>query len=215
MTPSRIYRASLAMNCAYALFADSLLSGATAYADRFRKSREFATGSKLFRAWNRALSRFKPGDEYDLVDEFAQILNLEGWYEWLPEPREGLPAEGSPEPYREGSSNPELLKDKGSAALIYFLGALERFEDMVDSRVLQIVSEIALLGQSGLDYSSPDKQYTLQSLPGEQFSGLQLMCLMHTGLKHVEPSADPGTGLDDAYSTAVMMHQAKSPWGHT
>jgi hypothetical protein len=52
---------------------------------------------------------------------------------------------------------------------------------------------------SGLD--------ALQALPNERFSGLQLMCLMHVGLKRVEPSLDPETGLDDAYSRALSLYQ--------
>ena len=72
------------------------------------------------------------------------------------------------------------------------------------------MSEIALLGRSGLDYASAEKKYALQSLPGEQFSGLQLMCMMHVGLRRVDPSVDPGTGLDDVYAQALSMHRSGS-----
>ena len=34
-----------------------------------------------------------------------------------------------------------------------------------------VVGEIALLGQSGLDYASAEKKYTLQSLPAEEEVG--------------------------------------------
>jgi len=71
IVPPRLYQCNLAMNCAYALFTDDLLSGATAYAAPYRKSHVFSTGRRLFQAWQKRVARFRPGDEYDLVDEFA------------------------------------------------------------------------------------------------------------------------------------------------
>ena len=64
-----------------------------------------------------------------------------------------------------------------------------------------------MLGRSGLDYASPEKQYTLRSLPNERFSGLHLMCLMYVGFKRIDPSVDVGMPLDDAYDTALAMHR--------
>ena len=82
IVPPRIYQANIAMNCAYALFTDALFNGATAYATPYRKSRLSATGRKLFHVWQKSIPKFEPGDEYDLVDQFARILKLEEWYEW-------------------------------------------------------------------------------------------------------------------------------------
>ncbi|MHC4616938.1 MAG: tetratricopeptide repeat protein [Planctomycetota bacterium] len=204
LTPTRIYQANTAMSCAFALATDALFGGATDYAGPYRSTRAFSTGRRLYQAWEKAVSRFEPGDEYDLVDEFARILKLDGWYEWKPDDQDGTPAVAEPD--FEGSTDPELLEEKSQAAVMYCLSALQRFGDMIDSHVFQIVSEIALLGRSGLDYASAEKKYTLQSLPDEQFSGLQLMCMMHVGFKRVDPSVDPGTGLDDAYLKALEMH---------
>ena len=204
LTPTRIYQANTAMSCAFALATDVLFGSATNYAGQYRSTRAFSPARRLFQAWEKAASSFEPGDEYDLVDEFAGILKLDGWYEWQPDDRDGTPAVAEPD--IAGSTDPELLKAKDPAAIMYCLGALQRFSDMIDSHVFQIASEIALLGRSGLDYASSDKKYTLQSLPREQFSGLQLMCIMHVGFKRVDPSVDPGTGLDDAYSRALEMH---------
>jgi DNA-binding NarL/FixJ family response regulator len=62
---------------------------------------------------------------------------------------------------------------------MYCLSALNRFEDKSQEEVRYIVAEIALLGRSGLDYASAEKKYTLQTLRGETFSGLQLMYLIY------------------------------------
>ena len=66
-----------------------------------------------------------------------------------------------------------------------------------------------MLGRSGLDYSSSDKRYKLRSLPGEQFSGLQLMALMYVGFKQVDPSVDTGMPFEEAYRAALALHKGK------
>jgi len=206
--PPRIYHSNVAMNCAYALFTDHLLNGATAYADPYRKSHIFPIGRQLFQAWQEAMAHFEPGDEYDLVDQFAEILDLEDWYEWRSGNGASRRSDTATLPGITGPTNVELLEQRQPAVVMYLLGALQRFEDMEHDDILQVTAEIALMGRFGLDYSSTDSQYTLRSLPGEQFSGLQLMCLMYVGMKRVHPSADSGIPFDDAYAMALSMYQS-------
>ncbi len=82
--------------------------------------------------------------------------------------------------------------------------AMQTFEPMPREQVGAIVMEIAKLGQNGLAINDPDKRYTLETLPGD-FSGLQLLSLMHVGLKQFDPSADTGSGLDREYEIAKGM----------
>ena len=210
MSPRIIYDANIAMNCAYALFTDWLYNNATAYAEPYRSSKTYSTGRRLFDLWQRRMSTFEPEDEYDLVDEFAERLKLQRWYEWQPVDDVGLSLEGDFEPAPEGPTNLDLLEQKEPASVMYLLDALQRFENMDDGQAQQIAFEIAVLGRSGLDYASPEKQYTLRSLPDERFSGLHLMCLMYVGFKRVDPAVDVGMPLDDAYDTALAMHQGKT-----
>jgi len=35
-----------------------------------------------------------------------------------------------------------------------------------------------MAGTDGIDYSSPEERYTLRSLPGRRFAGLQLLCMI-------------------------------------
>lgn len=67
-----------------------------------------------------------------------------------------------------------------------------------------IVMEIAKLGQGGLAINEPDRRYTLDTLPRE-FSGFQLLSLMHVGLKRLDPAISAGTGLDREYEIAMSM----------
>ena len=80
----------------YALLTDSLYGGKTDYASPYRSLDAFVTGKKLFETWQKAMSSWQPGDEYALVDTFARILKLEGWYVWkadkLKSPRKSTPS---------------------------------------------------------------------------------------------------------------------------
>ena len=94
------------------------------------------------------------------------------------------------------------------ASAMYIVAAMERFEKLQKKQVQQIAFEIGVLGMSGLDYASSEKKYQLNSLPGEKFSGLELMALMHTGFKQIAPEQDTGMGLNDAYQVAESMYLA-------
>ena len=76
----------------------------------------------------------------------------------------------------------------------------------VSDELFDITAEIALLGHTGLGHASPDRKYTLDSIPGEQFTGLQLMCMLYVGLKRTAPDLDPGMPFADAYRTALSLH---------
>jgi hypothetical protein len=201
MTPNFIYTANLSMNAAYAIFMDHLLGGRTNYAAAYQSTRYYRSGRRLFTFWLEMIDDYEPGDEYDLVDRFAAELNLEGWYAWH---------EDKPRPVEEagGITNEELLRLKLPAATMYCLDALQRFEEKSRDEIYEVVSEIAIMGRSGLDYASSDAKYTLRSIPGKQFSGLQLMCLMYVGFKEIEPTLDTGVDLREPYEQALAMHEA-------
>lgn len=200
ITPPLIYRANTALNCANALFVDHLFSGITDYSLHYRNSEAYQTGRQLFDLWLKKMKTFQPGDEYDLVDEYARILRLSNWYEWRPDISQ---AEAS-----SAVTNPELLKTKESDTFKYCLDALRRFEDMERDEIFRIVSEIGILGSGGIDYSSP-KTYALKSIPGEQFTGLHLLCLMYVGFQKVEPAMDTGLDFKEAYTLALDAYKAR------
>ena len=153
--------------------------------------------------------------EYDLVDEFADQLKVRDWYQWIVDPS-GMDHEPKSKPDANveatptGTTNPELLRSMELASTMYIVAAMERFEKLPKEQVQHIAFEIGMLGMSGLDYASPEKKYQLNALPGEKFSGLELMALMHTGFRQAVPEQDPGTGLDDAYQMALSLYSARS-----
>ena len=85
---------------------------------------------------------------------------------------------------------------------------MDEFTRKSKQEIGQLVMEIALLGQSGLQINKPDVRYSLKNLPGD-FSGLQLLSIMHAGIRLLDPKAETGTGLDREYELALAMHAKK------
>jgi len=93
-------------------------------------------------------------------------------------------------------------------AVMYLVGALEKFDGMATPEIQKIAFEIGKLGQTGLDINSPDQKYRLRTLPG-QFSGLHLVCLMYAGFKIINPSLDIGMDFAKEYQMAKTLHGKK------
>ena len=94
-------------------------------------------------------------------------------------------------------------------AVMYCLGALQKFEKLPHSEVQKIAFEIAALGMKGLDVNNPEKKYRIKSLEGE-FSGLHLVCLEYVAFKAIEPSLDIGFDLSKEYSSAKTMFKTNN-----
>lgn len=86
--------------------------------------------------------------------------------------------------------------------VMYMQGAFDVFAKMPREQVGKVIMEIAVLGQNGLQINDPMVRYTLDNMPGD-FSGLQLLSMMHVGLKQFDPAADSGSGLDREYAVAA------------
>jgi len=209
MIPKRIFQANVALNGAMALLLDDLSGSATDQAAAYRPSGMLATARRIYDLWAQTMDNWRPGAENDLVDAVATELRMRDWYAWIEEPADA-PAPVAPAiPPEGGSTNPDLLKEPQAqmAVTMYMLDALKRYANMGNAEIMQVAGEIALLGQTGLDYSASEHQYTLRFLPGESFSGLQLMSLMYVGFKKVQPDIDTGMPFDDAYAQALSMYE--------
>lgn len=88
--------------------------------------------------------------------------------------------------------------------LEYILHAIRLFEEVGDGRRNQIVMEIAKLGAEGLDINNPDIRHPIPSLPGD-YTALQLVSFMYTGMQQVDPSVFPGIDFSREYEMALAM----------
>ena len=89
----------------------------------------------------------------------------------------------------------------------YCLQALQLFEGMDQQRFLAVLSEVAAVGQSGLQINEPGTSRSLKTLPGS-WSDLALACLIHVGMKRFTPDEDSGLGIGAEYEEAVRLHGA-------
>jgi hypothetical protein len=190
---------------------DELFSGATNFSVAYKQFDTFPMSQRLLEHWKSRYEKLGPGDEYELVDEFADIVGLRGWYEWVPDTGASRPASPTTGEKPEGTTNPKLLQTKHSAAVWHLLDALQRYEQLPLDKIKQIALEIALLGRSGLDYADAEKKYQLKNLPGESFSGLQLMCLMFAAFNRFAPEHDVGMDLNEPFLVALQMFNKRDP----
>jgi hypothetical protein len=72
-------------------------------------------------------------------------------------------------------------------AVFYMQGAMDEFSQKSKREIGEIVMEIAFLGQQGL----------------------QLVSIMHTGIRLLDANTDPGTGLDREYEMAIALRAKK------
>jgi hypothetical protein len=149
------------------------------------------------------MSQHTPGDEYDVVDEFARILKLRSWYDWQTDTTYPSVNQESAD-----STLSVPLKTDKPEAYTYCLDALRRFEGQPRDAIFSVVSEIGLLGMNGIDHTIPGKTYTIKAYPGKTFSGLHLLCLMYVGFKLYDPAVNCGLDFAEAYEMAREAHKA-------
>ena len=94
--------------------------------------------------------------------------------------------------------------------VMYMLEAMKRFDAMSQEQVSRITLDLANLGRGGLDVNNPDIKYDLKAWPGEKFTGLNVLSIMHVGIKSIRPEADSGMDLDREYTAASSMFKKKS-----
>lgn len=209
LVPRRILHASRFLNACYAAFVDQLFTGALAAGGPYVEMGAMERGKKLYEIWLTSSQQLVPGGEYDLVDQFGTELRLRSWFDWRRDTGEPAPVQPP-----AGSTNPTLLALKSPAAVFYFLDTLKRFDSMDPEVIGRIGSESAMAGQTGLNYASPDKTYTVPSYGPELLSGLEVMCLMFAAFQRVAPQHDLHIDLHDAYAKALAMHEERKRNGN-
>ncbi|OFY81970.1 MAG: hypothetical protein A2V46_14485 [Bacteroidetes bacterium RBG_19FT_COMBO_42_7] len=95
------------------------------------------------------------------------------------------------------------------AVVMYCLSALQYFEDKDLSEIQKVGFEIGLLGRQGIDPSNNEKKYHLNSIPGKEFTGLQLLAYMYAAFQVIDPFLDTGMNFKKEYETAKEMKKGK------
>lgn len=98
-----------------------------------------------------------------------------------------------------------------TAAVDFMAEALQEYASKPMDVVRHIVDEIAALGQKTVYLSATDDEtYKLDSLPG-RFTGLQLLCYLYVGAKHVGDDARSVADLAIEYHKARELHRKSHP----
>ena len=83
MSPPKVYKASVSMNAAYAVFSDELY-GEGGYSVPYQRASYANLGAELLDIWKKSLA--EPTGDRALVDAWGKHLGVEKWYKWIPLP---------------------------------------------------------------------------------------------------------------------------------
>jgi tetratricopeptide (TPR) repeat protein len=132
-----------------------------------------------------------PAEEFELVQHWAEDLNLDGYFELVPEDNyrrktiEEVLSEIEEDPF--GLNTVDSSKERkmkkfldshsdeslNSVVSMYMVGAIEFFSSMSNSKIKALAFEFATLGMSGID---PKKDgYTIPSIKNKSFSGYKAL----------------------------------------
>ena len=84
--PRQLERAIVALCGLDGLFLDDLFGGVTALAACWQEAEGFDLSRKLWQHWQSKAPSMEPGDEYLILEDFADILGLSGKFDWVPTP---------------------------------------------------------------------------------------------------------------------------------
>lgn len=80
--PAPMLRLNDALNTAFALFVDDLFERATAFSEAYRPLPAYREGQKLYQLWQELDADTPVGEEWRMVDAFAERLGLTNWFAW-------------------------------------------------------------------------------------------------------------------------------------
>ena len=190
------------------------------------KRNDLALAEDLFKEYKAYKDTYQPGDEYELLEYFADNLRLQDLLLVRDEPpgrkAPGLDLDSLMEPTDEQ----KRLEDEFQAAhrdgedpaqtlmmTMYMMGALEYMDGMPKSEVKKIAYDAAMLGVAGI---SPDRKgYFLPSVPGREFGGYEMLAWYYASWALSAPEMVDKLNLpfSHAWKQAVSMWDAKKKNG--
>lgn len=145
-----------------------------------------------------------PFNKEGITDLYPSPLAGEGKGEGeSPEEKPGLDAVAKQPLNYEGQPAGQM------AVVMHCLSALQYFEDKDLSEIQKVGFEIAMLGRQGIDPSNSERKYHLDSIPGKEFTGLQLLAYMYAAFQVIDPFLDIGMNFKKEYEMAKEMKKGK------
>ena len=156
----------------------------------------------------------EPGEEYELIQNWAEDLKLQNNFELVDEKEyrtkrsdiDNLLASIKKDPYDLESTDPhkerESVKFQQSqqtdetnmAVVMYMVGALEFFKSMPIEKIKEIAYDIAFQGTQGFSPAKDD--YRITAIPGKLFSGLHILSYYYVSWMLAMPEMVDKLGLN-------------------
>jgi len=166
-----------------------------------------------------------PGVEYNLVQNWANRLNVNSYFELVFEDEfksrsnlEDLIKKIQDDPLSQNSPvSDDALKKPLSftdpagkmAVTMYCLDALQTFDGMAKDKIKETAFEIGMLGTAGIDPFNKEKKYHLASIPGKTFTGLHLLSFMYVAWQIIDPTLPTNLDFKSEYEMAKQMFHSK------
>ncbi len=186
---------------------------------------EMAEAKSLYDEYLEYKDDRKPGEEYELVDNWASDLNLDMNFDLIEESQfrkthkdtDSILRSIEEDPMGLKSFDPEeeeemkTFQDREAeigtnmAVVMYMIDALNYFDKMSKDEIKNIAFEIAMLGRQG--FNPKKKGYTLSSIPGKSFSGYHILAYYYVSWKLAIPEMVDQLQLpyDEEYKLALSM----------
>jgi tetratricopeptide (TPR) repeat protein len=188
--PAKILSASIVYNLVNSLHLKDLY-GIDLIQKHNPKSSEISKAKEFYEEYQQYRADKNPAEEYELVQYWADDLNLSAYFELVDEApskthtADTILDEIANDPYGLDTEDPaaerkmkQFLehhadKDINQSVAMYMVSALQYFKDMPKEEVKKIAMDIATVGMTGID---PKKDgYHIPSIKGSSFSGYQTL----------------------------------------
>ena len=170
----------------------------------------------------------KPAEEYELVQHWADDLNLNHCFELIGENQyrqrsnvDDFLSSIQKDPFGVNEKDPikeskmktflesQMEIGLNMAVVMFMVAALEFFEDKPKEDIKKIAFEIAMQGTQG--YDPHNENYKLSSIPNKSFSGYHIMAYYYVSWSIAIPEMLSQLQLpfDEEYKMALMLHNPK------
>ena len=190
---------------------------------------EINTANKFYAEYHDFKADKSPADEYKLIQNWADTLNLNYQFELIDENSyhsktsnvDSILDEIEKDPY--GINSPDPAKEKemetflknqeeigtNMAVVMFMVDALEYFQDKSKEEIKEIAMEIALQGTQGFNPES--KNYRISKIKEKQFSGYHILAYYYVSwaLAIPEMLTELGMPFDIEYKIANTLYQPK------
>ena len=179
----------------------------------------------LYEEYKEYRKDYMPGEEYDLLDYFAETLGLDSFFQMVNEMHfKDLSLPSEEELYKE-SIDPESRDERNAAfaeehadganptetmmMTMYMLGALQYFDGKPKEDIHRIAIEIAMVGLRGINPNNKD--YSISAIPNRKFGGYEFLAFYYVSWAIAIPEKLDSIGLPfkTAYEGALKMFKKR------